>query len=106
MKLIREIESRIDKRGYKIKWGLFWCDGCLQEVEKSLNDGNYEPSNCNFVTTKENNRNRKCVKINMDKANEIRRLYSIGKYTQKELGKKFGLGQQMICFIVNNKNWV
>jgi len=39
MKLIKEIESRIDKKGHKIKWGLFWCDACKQEVEKSMSDG-------------------------------------------------------------------
>ena len=36
---------------------------------------------------------------------EIRKLYATGNYYQKELGKKFGVCQQLIGHIVNNKLW-
>lgn len=36
---------------------------------------------------------------------EIRELYSTKNYTQKELGKKFGIRQFQISRIINNKLW-
>lgn len=36
---------------------------------------------------------------------EIRRLYETGKYTQKELGKMFGVNQSLISRIVLKKLW-
>ena len=74
------------------------------------NDGNYEPSNCNFIPAKENNKNqrlRKDSKIkNIEIANEIRALYAIGNYIQKELASRFNISQATISLIINNKQWV
>ena len=47
MKLIREIESRKDKKGVSRRWAIFWCDFCKQEVEKSLHKGlRYKSCGC------------------------------------------------------------
>src|SRR3990172_5607872 len=67
-------------------------------------DGNYEPSNCRFLTIEESNRN-KTNTITMEIANEIRYLYKTGKYTQQELAEKFKLSQSHISDIINNKKW-
>ena len=67
-------------------------------------DGNYEPSNCRFITIEENNRN-KTNTITMEIANEIRNLYSTGNYIQKELAERFNINFRIISSIINNKQW-
>ena len=69
------------------------------------NDGNYEPSNCDFVPIKENLRNRRNT-ITLEIANEIRNLYKTGNYTQKELANKFNISQANVSFIILNKRWI
>jgi len=80
------------------------------QINRINNDGNYEPSNCNFIPAKENNKNqrlRKDSKIkNIEIANEIRALYAIGNYIQKELASRFNISQATISLIINNKQWV
>ena len=39
MELIRKLPSRRDKKGCLVKWAIFWCDYCKQEVEKILFQG-------------------------------------------------------------------
>lgn len=67
-------------------------------------NGNYEPSNCRFLTIEESNRN-KTTTITMEIANEIRDLYKTGLYTQRELAKKYSVKQATISEIINNKKW-
>lgn len=38
MKLIRKTRT-ISKNDYKIRYGIFWCAVCLQEVEKQISNG-------------------------------------------------------------------
>jgi len=76
------------------------------QINRIENEDNYEPSNCNFVTAKENARNRRGQKIkNIEIANEIRVLYNTGNYTQKELAIKYGVHQGNISLIINNTIW-
>ena len=76
------------------------------QINRILNDGNYEPSNCNFVPAEENARNRRGQKIkNMEMANKIRELWKTGKYLQKELAEKYGVKPCTISDIIRNKSW-
>jgi|SRR3989304_3181435 len=76
------------------------------QINRIWNDGNYEPSNCDFIPAKENMRNRNCNKIkNIEIANDIRTLYATGNYLQKELAKKYNVSREAISYIVNNKIW-
>ena len=200
MKVLRNLPARRNKNGKFKSWAIFWCEGCLQEVEKPLsnglrdnscgckqhteniantanyrhggsytklyhvwsnmkdrclnpnnkdykdygsrgiticpewtdkqngyisfrdwalnngyvdnlqinrinNNGNYEPSNCNFITAKENLRNRRTVKLTLEKANEIRDLYETGNFTYKQLAEKYNISQMSVSYIINNKTW-
>ena len=58
-------------------------------IDRENPDGNYEPSNCRFLTMTESNRN-KTTTITMKIADEIRTLWKTGKYLQKDLAEKFG----------------
>ncbi len=75
------------------------------QINRIDNDGNYEPTNCNFVSPSENCQNKRNNKLNIEIVNEIRFLHNTGEYTQKELGIKFSINQKYISDIINNKRW-
>src|SRR3989304_8620456 len=74
------------------------------EINRINNNGNYEPSNCNFATHSENQRNKRNT-ITLEIANEIRDLYKTGNYTQQQLADEFGVSQVLISLIISNKRW-
>ena len=45
------------------------------------------------------------AKLNDDKVEEVRRLYATGKFTQRELGLRFGVDRRTISQIVNRLRW-
>ena len=76
------------------------------EIDRENTNGNYEPSNCRWTTSEENQRNRRNNKIeNIEQANEIRWLYNTGDHTQQQLAKKYNTDQTNISYIINNKIW-
>ena len=77
------------------------------QINRINNNGNYKPNNCNFVTSKENNRNRRGQKIkNKNMANKIREEYKINKYFLKDLAMKYNVSIATISMIINNKIWI
>ena len=75
------------------------------EIDRKNTNGNYEPSNCRWVTHKENLRNKRNNKLTLEIANEIRELHKTGNYTQKELAKRYDIDFRRISAIINNKTW-
>ena len=78
------------------------------QINRIENDGNYEPSNCEWITNKANCDNRRKSQkygVTLQKANEIRTLYNSRKYTQKELANLFSLSYFIVVDIINNRSW-
>ncbi len=76
------------------------------QIHRIDHDGNYEPGNCQWIKQKINAQNNSRVKLNLNKANKIRKLYEIGKHTRRELGKLFGIHHATVGYIVRNEIWI
>lgn len=44
-------------------------------------------------------------KLNAEQVREIRALYATGRYTQKEIGERFGVAKNTVCGIINRRSW-
>jgi hypothetical protein len=71
------------------------------QLDRTNNDGNYEPSNCKWVTIEENMRNRSTAKLCVEDVKYIR----ASSEHVKILCAKFGVGHQTIYNIKNKKIW-
>jgi len=74
-------------------------------IERIDSSGNYEKSNCKWATWTENLRNRSCVKLDIKKAQEIRKLLKGGKTTQGKIAKAYNVDPSIISNINTNKYW-
>jgi hypothetical protein len=72
------------------------------QIDRINNDGDYEPSNCRWVTPRVNTQNRS-NKVDLKIANEIRFWYSTGLFTYKNLDNIFKLHHGCTGFIVRNQ---
>ena len=75
------------------------------QINRINNNGNYEPSNCNFVTRLENNRNQRKTKLTLGIANEIRRLHKTGNYLLRELAEKYNISCGNVHDVLSNRIW-
>lgn len=91
--------------GTFIAWALVngWQKGL--QIDRINNDGDYEPTNCRFVTCAENNRNQSTTKLNEAKVREIKKLFGQGGTTCGEIGKIFGVSRITIYDIVAGRTW-
>jgi hypothetical protein len=76
----------------------------LQIDRKDVN-GNYEPSNCRFVTCTANNQNKRTNVLTADNIVTIKKMIREGKHKQKDIGKMFGVRQSTISQIKNGTLW-
>ena len=91
--------------GIFIDWAL--ANGWQQalQIDRINNDGDYEPTNCRFVTLTANSHNRSTTKLSNESVVEIRRIGQSGILSQNELSKMFGVCRATICMVLKGHIW-
>ena len=74
------------------------------QIDRIDGDQDYRKENCRWVLPRENQRNRKVVKLSMEKAREIRCSKLAGE-TNRQLAERFGVGVDAIEAVLRGKNW-
>lgn len=73
-------------------------------LDRINNDGNYEPSNCQWILQSLNSRKKCTTKLTIDQAKQIRKLCDEG-CNKVDISKLYNVSHGTIWFIVNNLTW-
>lgn len=74
------------------------------QIDRIDNNGPYSPENCRWVTSRENNRNRRNNKLSVEKVSEIRHMLAEG-FTWPAIAEKYGVHHSLIYRIKHNQQW-
>lgn len=80
-----------------------WDEGL--QIDRIGNDKGYQPDNCRWVTSQNNNRNRRNNKLDVGKVAEIRKLLAEGLSGPK-IAKQFGVHHSLIYRIKLDQQWL
>lgn len=88
------------------RWALAngWKEGLT--IDRIDHRGGYEPSNCQFITAKQNIRKASHVKLTQAKVDDIRARFVPGLGgNYKALAEEFGMGARHLHMIVKGRIW-
>jgi hypothetical protein len=102
------------ERGIRVcqRWSTFDCfvadmgvavDG--QYLDRTNNDGNYEPSNCRWVTAKENGRNKRTSRLNPEAAKVMRILFTKKLATIALMARLYGVKEMTASCAAHGHTW-
>ena len=75
------------------------------QIDRIDTDGDYEPSNCRWVTVTENNRNKRCGKLNRSLVRSIIWHHSFGNMSQVDIADAFGISGATAHCVIRGKAW-
>lgn len=97
---IQVCKEWLDDVNHFVGWALSngWEKG--KTLDRIDNDGNYEPSNCQWVSVEMNSRKKSTTKLSIKQAVEIREKLNKGE-NEMELAKEYNVTHGTIWFIKN-----
>lgn len=75
------------------------------EIDRKDTNGNYEPSNCQWIPREENKLKQRRIKLTLKVAEEIRVKRKNG-VSCKQLSEEYFIGLRQIYYIIHNKQWI
>jgi predicted DNA-binding protein (UPF0251 family) len=73
-------------------------------IDRINNNGNYEPSNCRFVTVAENNQNSRNAKIDAAKVKAIREM-RINGISAGKVAEECGISKTTVNRVASRRDW-
>jgi len=100
---IKICKEWVNDSGEFINWALEngWDKGL--EIDRIDNNGMYSPSNCRFITHKENTRNTRFSKLTSQDIKEILWFLSANKLNQQEIANIYNVSFSIINSIKNGR---
>jgi len=104
MKGIRMCDEWIENPDLFCKWSLENGYADNLSIDRKDNNKDYCPDNCKWSDAKTQARNRKGIKLTIEKAKLIRQESSF--MTRKELAKKYNISSSIVNNVLSNRQWI